>query len=501
MIPSSDRRATESFLAQVGAPDLRVYLGLDDRSPTEEVQRALEARRVYLQGMFSNPKYRDEARALLSNFESLARSAAVDAIPDDPPWTRPSDASSSSEDPITDYYEVLGIAPESKSQALEQAWQSRRADALAHEDAERIRRLDKAWKVLRDPAIRRNYELARRQRPRKSDPGENVPRSRPSVPAPTPAPQPTPPEPLVPAVLGPTEHLIDLDGEPVTLSIRVRVSGPVDGVCHLALDRGWLSVSPHRIDGRSSVHRIDVRIDPRLVPKTGDEGRLRFETGTETPSEIVIRVRHRVETRDVPPLVALGVGLLLGCALTLIATRPDTTLGVVVEPPAASIRVDGEDLGSVSPARWSLSPGLHRVEVAHPGFFSYVTDVVVEQGQDVRLTIPLQLEHPLDFIPQASQQRGTLSREAIEDALFGNAPNLDSCILRHIGGETRSGTVRIYVNPGGTPIGMEVQADGDVPEVLKACLARYVAPLSFATFADGDYAAVHYEFEVHQAVP
>jgi len=59
------------FCEKVGAQDLLAYLGLDATATTEEAQAALKAQRRKMQGQQSNPKYKDEARQLIRQFQTL----------------------------------------------------------------------------------------------------------------------------------------------------------------------------------------------------------------------------------------------------------------------------------------------------------------------------------------------------------------------------------------------------------------------------------------------
>lgn len=55
----------------VGVSDLLAYLGLDESADPAEIRIQLKARRKFMQGMQSNPKYKREALFLIKNFSSL----------------------------------------------------------------------------------------------------------------------------------------------------------------------------------------------------------------------------------------------------------------------------------------------------------------------------------------------------------------------------------------------------------------------------------------------
>ena len=56
------------FCKLVGKPTLVEYLGLPSGAGAEEAQELLKSRRRYMQGMQSNPKYKQEALLLIKNY-------------------------------------------------------------------------------------------------------------------------------------------------------------------------------------------------------------------------------------------------------------------------------------------------------------------------------------------------------------------------------------------------------------------------------------------------
>ena len=72
---SSRRYETAAdFCKLVGTPDLLEYLGIGPDTPKEEAQAKLKARRKYMQGMQSNPKYKKEALFLIKHYSILSGS-------------------------------------------------------------------------------------------------------------------------------------------------------------------------------------------------------------------------------------------------------------------------------------------------------------------------------------------------------------------------------------------------------------------------------------------
>ncbi|MEZ4323158.1 MAG: DnaJ domain-containing protein [Myxococcota bacterium] len=63
----------DEFCKLVGKNHLLAYLGLPDDASPEAAQKKLKARRKYMQGMQSNPKYKTEAIFLIKNFGALSK--------------------------------------------------------------------------------------------------------------------------------------------------------------------------------------------------------------------------------------------------------------------------------------------------------------------------------------------------------------------------------------------------------------------------------------------
>lgn len=78
-MPADDFAITAEFCATVGAHDLLSYLGVTDPASSEEARAKLKARRKFMQGMQSNPKYKGEALFLIRNYASL--NSALEDIP------------------------------------------------------------------------------------------------------------------------------------------------------------------------------------------------------------------------------------------------------------------------------------------------------------------------------------------------------------------------------------------------------------------------------------
>lgn len=70
-MPDKTIKAADDFCTLVGHPNLLEYLGLPPYSTADEAMEKLRSRRRYMQGMQSNPKYKDEALFLIKNYSTL----------------------------------------------------------------------------------------------------------------------------------------------------------------------------------------------------------------------------------------------------------------------------------------------------------------------------------------------------------------------------------------------------------------------------------------------
>jgi len=68
------------FCKLVGTPDLLAYLGVASDVDAGEARKKLKSRRKYMQGMQSNPKYRNEALYLIKHFSALDAVLALPAV-------------------------------------------------------------------------------------------------------------------------------------------------------------------------------------------------------------------------------------------------------------------------------------------------------------------------------------------------------------------------------------------------------------------------------------
>lgn len=213
-------------LASVGKADLWEYYGLGSDAALDALEEAIKKRRTWSQGQQSNPKYRPEAlwliknmalvrralieerasyqeelgrRAQLKNQEKLdvfiegtladgkfnaAKESAIRdqgaklGLPDAVISERIQHARSNAgglrggdlpptPEGVVDYYELLEVPADVGAEALEEAYRSRYRWARSLTDtrkaSEIYEQLDEAWRVLKDPERRAEYDERRRE--------------------------------------------------------------------------------------------------------------------------------------------------------------------------------------------------------------------------------------------------------------------------------------------------------------------------------------------------
>jgi len=224
MIDDADLEEIYRFLGTVEQPDLFAYLSQERDASASKVKTALRRRRSWAQGQQANPKYRQEALWLIKNIQ-LVRTALIDqrevylSETDERANQRniqalrffiqttlvdgtlhPQDEAKilecaeelgideaevtahielvltamdqgvlettpQEEDEAPDHYEVLDVEPGVDQEALEAAYRERYRWARNLRDTEESSRvyaeLDAAWRVLKDPERRAQYDLER----------------------------------------------------------------------------------------------------------------------------------------------------------------------------------------------------------------------------------------------------------------------------------------------------------------------------------------------------
>lgn len=159
MSPDEQKRLG-AFLKAHSQHSVKSYLGLKADFNAETSEAALETRRVWAQAQQTNPKFQDEAIWILSNLGILRQALTIP--PEELLWLdRAEQEDSKPSEPIT-FYEELGVSRHATSAQINDAHRLRYRDARhlknRHEAHQIYAVLDEVWRVLGDPALKKEYD-------------------------------------------------------------------------------------------------------------------------------------------------------------------------------------------------------------------------------------------------------------------------------------------------------------------------------------------------------
>lgn len=337
------------FCERVGTADLLGYLGLSSDAAPEEAKAALKARRRKMQGMQSNPKFRDEARLLIKHFQVL------DAVLAEP-HTHVKDMAGRREStqlPILEMT-IRGVLAGGPLSAEQESYLRNNARDLGVSDdvfSALLVRLQGemsqgARRPSNPPVVPRNLAesasrvshsappaQSRKKRPKpaklikpvnlKEHPPPNEPISgmRPNLPLPTPsltdastAPpvrmrstrpdrnleKTTAPRALARELLGdeigggiqvdgPERVEIQTIGQrPTEVSLIVRLIGDLPVAARITPDDPWVTAAPERLDPTMREHRVNLTVHPKRMFKDHDQTVVRIHNELGEQTEIIV---------------------------------------------------------------------------------------------------------------------------------------------------------------------------------------------------------------------
>jgi len=373
MDPRSYELAAE-FCSLVGTGSLLEYLEIDASTSAEDARSKLKKRRKYMQGMQGNPKYKQEALFLIKHFgplnealgdipayakqvqretesehlpviemtirgvlaagglnqdqrdflahnarqlgiseatfEELLRRLAKEAgvplqgglpTPMPPPGR------------VTDLYAILGVDNTASVQQIEDAYMARRA-TIPGDQAERLRKLDIARKVLSNEAARVQYDQTAARTGPPARTREHLPPA-PSATAPPVRPRSEgPPRPSGGAV---EESRLEILGDPVRMLptqgrgseqlIRIRNGGTGTMPGKALADVPWLQVEPKELDPHAAEQDVMVRVLSEQVPDGASTAVVTILTERGERARVVFEVQHRSNSQLLIGALVLGV--------------------------------------------------------------------------------------------------------------------------------------------------------------------------------------------------
>lgn len=559
------------FCDLVGKAHLLEYLGLPEDASPEAAQKKLRARRKYMQGMQSNPKYKAEAIFLIKHFAALSsvleepipylkdagRRAESQHIPvlemtirgvlaggtlsqEQEDYLRRNarelgvtDATfdelldrlareanvpravstvsvSAEELKSTDFYLALGAPRHATRDEIYACYRARTEECREIADARQREatrtRIEKAWKVLSDDAMRRTHDLSWT---RTGPPARNREVARPRQVATAPPVKPREADPSVPPadtrapsparmeLLSEVSQRLRLSGTPITVSIEVRNAGELPLRGSIRSDREWLQVVTTAFAPDARQQSIKVVIDPSRVPSRSDAGQvvLVSESGETATVEFDVY-------KPAPPFLAVfaGGGVLALIALLAVAYvlfgRADTRHVIDIDPWAEEILIDGKRVGAGHRLIVEASEGgLATLSVRHANFKPWVRDIALEGG--TRTEVRLDLSAPMDFAPAEGMKRGNLATAELESQMAYFRPRLDGCLRSALTVDRGlQGAIRIHIGREGRAVGLDVQGDGTGSPAVLSCLKRQAAGLVFSALTDGEFATVRYDYVI-----
>lgn len=453
--------------------------------------------------------------------------------------------------PFVDHYAVLAVHPDAPLNDLERAYRDRYHAARQLPDpreGERVyEELDAAWEVLRNPGTRARYDERRRD-----ELGDE--------PAPTASPAPAPsrglrlgggspdepsstglrlgddgsaPRPPAGVKAGQTLGLsggqsrpsrprrgsrLDLDGPDTvhikvgraggstTLTVRKSGSSPMPG--RVFVDRDWVTLDPPRLDADATEQLITVTVDPKGMARSKAVALVTFVTDDGQRRSVTVEAEKRNST----PLYIAGAVVMFGGAGVLAATQldlgpdepprvPSGTLVVSVDPPAGQIFVNGELVSTSGQA--SVGEGLPvgaplRIRVEQDGFSTWAGEATLEDGQERRVEVELELTDEMTWTPSEDDIRAEVPARDLNRALGNRSRFFDGCYHNHLtGAEPGSlalASISANVSSRGWIVGLSFDDENYTSnDALQTCLKRQLRSIKLPLFT-GDYAVVKHQF-------
>jgi hypothetical protein len=432
-----------------------------------------------------------------------------------------------------DLYRLLNIPSAATRDEVYQAYRARHQEARALRPAadseSMLLRLDKAWAILGDPALRDVYDMSRHTtgppaRARDVDMGQQTaPPSRRFQEPPTlsndtapirrPEPATVPPadrfgEPRL-EVLGDTTRRFQLGAGPIETTILVRNVGEGQMQGRVTSDEAWLAVQPPMLDPTRREQVITVRVLPHLLVAQAGSGVVTIQTHHGERAGVVFEV---VRAPSRLPMLIFGA-LILGFAIVALAglavaawsgdsREAEPSVTVHIDPTAEQVLLNGVNVGSGSTIYLQNPPnGRAMLEVVQPNFDTYRQELVIEPGRVNVFPVRLRLSKPLEFRPRPGLKQASLDEDFVKRIMQPRSLAMDDCVRRlATEGNAVQGIVRIHVGPSGQAIGVELEGAAASDRAAAECLSRQAAATVFHRFQDGDYATVRYDYHVSGAV-
>jgi len=182
-------------------------------------------------------------------------------------------------------------------------------------------------------------------------------------------------------------------------------------------------------------------------------------------------------------------------SMGLVSCHPNE-LVISIDPLAETVLVDGVEVGSGAEVVID-NPGRPVViEARHPRFKNGKHDLSVDDWREGRVDLVLDLAEPLDFEPDDSMRRASISADKAQQVMMERAAGFDRCIAQTASeGEVLTGTVRVFLGSDGRAVGMNAEGKNTERTELLDCFARQAVVVDVGR-VDGDYATIRYQYSV-----
>ena len=462
----SDR--AREFCDLVGAPNLVSHLGLAHNTTAEVAVEALRAARKKMQGMQSNPKYKEQALFLIKN------SAALERVLADP-------AAHIRDGNLRLVEDILRGVLRGGSLTYQQErhlFMDAHSLSVSESDFELM-----ITRVCSDVGIARPA-------------AEEFDPSAPGAPS---------------RRLGSQGRAANLvivgervrklrSRDAVELILRNTGSPPMTGT--VVPSAPWLLVSPVRLHPTQPEQRVKIAIDPAAREAGEVDVDIHLDDGVKARVTYVVPSRGRVlSTRALAVFVPVGgvaLGFALGMALPPLFQAAPAGLVVYVDPPATELFLAGEAMGGGARVEVAV-PRVGLVEVvASRDRYHPATDMIeLKAGVPSELRLALTVSEPLAFEPTHEHTMGEISMSSARSALGNYDLAVVRCLDKSVDkvGEG-AGSVNIYVDAGGRAVGTVVNGIAADTEAYEICLWNWLASVEMPEVADADYATVRLDYRV-----
>jgi hypothetical protein len=404
MSPDEQKRLG-AFLKAQSQHSVKSYLGLKANFNEETSETALETRRVWAQAQQTNPKFQDEAIWILSNLGILRQALTIP--PEELLWLDRAEQEVTKPPESTTLYENLDVSRHATSAQINDAHRLRYRDARhlknRHEAHQIYAALDEAWRVLGDPALKKEYDAQL--------PGEiklRVSDARPLNTAPI--------EPLsekkaltdapLLSIRGNRQIQLRVTKKVVRRKIRIEREGPGLVDATIRSDQPWLMTNPVTLDPHSAGQDIHIEVIPAKMAGRSALGQIVIQNFNGQRLAVHVKVTKIWIDRARMGTILFAILLVFGTLLIYPPTRglfisqstetiQNQVLILHVKPGPAKVTINDQPF---EPASVFRIPDLSAdrplmLTVEKEGFERHFQRIELKPGQELTLEVSLKQDN------------------------------------------------------------------------------------------------------------